>query len=239
MTEEEDVASGSLSENSHEDSEVGNNHGVQPDGITVDPLGKLIAEHQEWLESGGREGKLAELSEFDLQERDLSHIDLRGSDLSGAVLYKTNLSHSDMRGASLAGAKDLGGSNFQGTDLRLVDLHDSDLSSSVRLQADQFGGGDISGALLPGEIANAPVLQSNSKPSSSVQRLFPILLVACAYVWIQTLTTTDVQLVLNNSHALLPIIKAPMPIVGFYIIAPLVLLAMYVYGLDPLFRTPA
>jgi uncharacterized protein YjbI with pentapeptide repeats len=55
------------------------------------------------------------------------------------------------------------------------------------------------------------------------------MLAACVYSWLTIASTNDVALITNSSTSPLPVIGTSIPIVGFYIAAPFLLLAVYVY----------
>ena len=55
------------------------------------------------------------------------------------------------------------------------------------------------------------------------------MLAACVYSWLTIATTTDVRLLTNSVSSPLPIIQTEIPIVGFYWVAPLLLLSVYLY----------
>ena len=64
--------------------------------ISPEELKVILAEHKKWLDSGGKEGKQA----------NLSGTDLRKTNLSGADLAKANLSGAKLRGATFNNTKD-------------------------------------------------------------------------------------------------------------------------------------
>ena len=55
------------------------------------------------------------------------------------------------------------------------------------------------------------------------------MLLGCVYSWLTIATTTDVKLLTNTASSPLPIIGTEIPIAWFYIAAPLVLIALYLY----------
>lgn len=65
--------------------------------------------------------------------------------------------------------------------------------------------------------------------SESARKLFIAMLAACLYSWLTIATTTDVNLITNRASSPLPIIQTAIPVVGFYVVAPLLLLCVYVY----------
>ncbi|MDX1482975.1 MAG: pentapeptide repeat-containing protein [Alphaproteobacteria bacterium] len=59
--------------------------------------------------------------------------------------------------------------------------------------------------------------------------IFIGLLVGCVYSWLTIATTTDARLLTNSASSPLPIIGTEIPIAGFYWVAPILLLGVYLY----------
>ena len=67
---------------------------------------KVLEQHKIWVDSNGKEGERADLSDATLINLDLSGVDLRGAqlrdiNLSGADLRNANLRGADLRGQTL------------------------------------------------------------------------------------------------------------------------------------------
>lgn len=175
-----------------------------------------------------------DLSQADLSGMDLSQADLTGADLSGAHLSKANLRESDLTQADLSGAvlrfADLSGADLTHAVLRDVDLTHASVLHVVGLRAGQLGGADVTAASLPSEIQSfEPALAQATTASKNARNLFIGLIVACVYSLITICTTTDRLLILNSSSSGLPVIQVPVPVAGFYVVAPLLLVCLYVY----------
>ncbi len=172
----------------------------------------------------------ADLHGKELVERNLRDADLKGADLSSAILADADLQHADLRGADLRGAS-FDGSNLSGASLRETNLQGVDLSVAQRgLQTEQLAGADLTGATLPPELAKLyDSLENVNNISESARKLFLAVLAACLYSWLTIATTTDVNLITNRASSPLPIIQTSIPIVGFYWVAPLLLLCVYFY----------
>lgn len=157
------------------------------------------------------------------------------SSLDYQVRRQIQITDSDLSGSNLQGAAlmdiDFAGANLFETDLRNADLRGADLSKARGcLLARQFAGADLTGATLPEAIANAfDKLGSVSDISDSAKKLFLALLAACLYSWLTIATTKDVDLITNRASSPLPVIQTAIPIVGFYVVAPLILLCIYFY----------
>ncbi|HUI44354.1 MAG TPA: pentapeptide repeat-containing protein, partial [Terriglobia bacterium] len=98
------------------------------------------------------------------------------------------------------------------------------------LQPAQLAGADLTGAKLPGPIDKLfEDLDAVNDISAGARTLFVTLLAACVYSWLTIATTTDVNLITNRATSPLPIIQTSIPIAGFYVVAPLLLLCVYFY----------
>jgi hypothetical protein len=158
-------------------------------------------------------------------EPDLSGADLADLDLSEFDLHDVYFRNASLRRVCLKGA------NLQGADLRETDMAGADLSAiSNGLRADQLSGADLTAASLPETLAKTfDDLDAVKNISESAQKLFMAMLAACLYSWLTVGTTNDLNLITNRATSALPIIQTSIPIVGFYIIAPLLLLLTYFY----------
>jgi uncharacterized protein YjbI with pentapeptide repeats len=215
---------------------------ANPEHVAI--LGQGVARWNEWRKD--KDGRSLDLSSADLMNRDLTKADLRGVNLSkavlrnaklgsGSLLWNANLAEADLYAASLRGA-DLQDVNFSGadlfqSDLREANLQGADLSTAKGgLLSKQLAGSDLTGAKLPDPLAKLyDSLSSVKEISDSAQKLFLALLAGCLYSWLTIAQTTDVELITNRASTPLPIIQTAIPIVGFYVVAPLILLCIYFY----------
>lgn len=183
----------------------------------------------------------ARLNGADLKGANLNQATLKGADLSNADLSDTNLQVvSDLRAATLQNAN-LKGANLQRVDFKDVDLLQADLREADLQGADlstakpglrpwQLAGTDVTDTKLPEALKNLyEKMGSVSDISDSAKKLFLALLAACLYSWLTIGTTKDVDLITNRASSPLPIIQTAIPIVGFYVIAPIILLCVYFY----------
>lgn len=185
----------------------------------------------------------ARLSETKLEEANLqganliyanlNKADLYGANLSDASLDSVDLEHANLalanlRGASLRHAK-LQKASLYKAQLRDADLQDADLTDATGLVAEQLAGANVSGANLPQAIAEFEGLKIVEEASKNTRKLFHLMLLGCLYCWLTIATTTDARLLTNSPLSPLPIIGTPIPIVGFYWAAPLLLLGLYFY----------
>jgi uncharacterized protein YjbI with pentapeptide repeats len=159
----------------------------------------------------------------------LAQADLHDTDLAGADLRDTRLEKADLRGAILDGVS-LKGAQLQGATLRGAALTDVDLGGAVGLAEEQFGGADLAGVKFPEGVGTFKEgLTRVEVTSQSLQQVLFSLLVACLYGWLTIAATTHAQLVTNAASTPLPIIGTQIPIAGFFVVAPFLLLCLYVY----------
>lgn len=112
--------------------------------ISDDELINILEDHNKWLESKGKEGRQADLSESDLsdmklQDSNLGKANLRGAMLAGAnfknaKLYKADFQHANLNGANLKKAN-LNEANLQetqliGASLQKTKLYKADLQNA-------------------------------------------------------------------------------------------------------------
>ena len=127
-------------------------------------------------------------------------------------------------------------------ELRGADLRGQDLRGVAGLLPEHLAGAVLTGATLPDDLAKFDALGQVAAISSEARKVFLGLLVGCVYSWLVIGTTKDVALILNTSSSPLPIINAPIPITGFYVIGATLLAAVYCYFhfyLQPLWRALA
>ena len=186
----------------------------------------------------------ANLRGKNLREADLHGVKLKLADLTRAHLDRANLSNADLQGATLD-VVTLEGTNCQGADLRGIDFgearltgtvfHDTDLrtanlSKVTGLQAGQLAGADLSGTTMPEKPAiEFKGLANVEEASRNARKLFLSMQIVCAYTLLTAVTTTDAALLTNSATTPLPIIGARVPVVGFYLLTPVLLLGFYAY----------
>jgi uncharacterized protein YjbI with pentapeptide repeats len=133
------------------------------------PLDQLLADHDRFVRSGGAEGRILDLSGFDLRKAtDLTRFSLAtlkaqgtvfyGLDLQNVRLQAAHLEGADFRACRLAGA-DLRGANLTEALLSHADLRDCDFSAILvrdgvalptKLIQAELRGADLRGANLRG-----------------------------------------------------------------------------------------
>jgi len=196
--------------------------------VSPEALQEILEAHRKWVESDGKEGEKADLSCHDLRGQNLREVNLQRAELwranlQGVDLYKTDLSEANLEEAILKETK------LQDTKLRGAKLQDVDLRDTNGLLGEQMGGANASKARLPHDIHQFDGLATVEEASRNARKLFFSMLLGCVYSWLAVATTTDVRLITNSASSPLPIIQTPIPIVGFYWAAPLLLLCVYLY----------
>jgi uncharacterized protein YjbI with pentapeptide repeats len=101
-------------------------------------LKEVIALHEKWVASEGKEGTRLSLHNAPLQEADLHDVNLQDADLKGAKLSVADLMRANLRRANLKEADfwmaDLKDANLQGADLQGANL--SEVTNLTQKQVD-------------------------------------------------------------------------------------------------------
>jgi Pentapeptide repeats (8 copies) len=187
-----------------------------------------------------------------LEDADLSGAQLQGTDLREAQLHRANLERAQLQGARLFRAylreviliganlerleikKDGEPGQERSADLTDADFRDADLSnaqlSTVNgLRAEMLAGAVLTNAKLPEEVARFDQLKHVEETSRNATTVFFGLRAASLYSWLTIATTTDVALITGTASSPLPIINTNIALSGFYLAAPLILIAVYFY----------
>jgi uncharacterized protein YjbI with pentapeptide repeats len=163
---------------------------------------------------------------------------LYNAQLQGAFLSKANFRGADLRGANLERllitedgepGQDRRAVNLTDADLRDADLRNAQLSTVAGLRTEQLAGAVLTNAKLPEDVAKFDQLKHVEETSKNATTVFFGLLAASLYSWLTIATTTDVALITGTASSPLPIINTNIALSGFYLAAPLILLAVYFY----------
>lgn len=176
--------------------------------LSADALASVLASHARWLRTDGRDGECANLNNAWLPEASLVDADLRRASLRNVNLLNADLTGADFRGADLRGAT---------------------LSPVKGLQVQQLAGADLTDASLEPEVAKFEGLAHVAEISKHARGVFLGVVGGCVYAWLALATTSDLALVVNAVSTALPIIQTEVPIAGFFLAAPVLLLGLYVY----------
>ncbi len=192
-------------------------------------LTKILDAHKVWLNSSGKGGQRADLEGANLQ----AAIELRSANLQGAILNRAEFKNADLTNANFQGTElrrtSFDGAILRGTNFREVDLQNANFEEANFLLTSQLAGANVAGAKLPRPVAEFEGLKTIAEATSNAQKLFIAMLGGCLYSWLTIGTTTDAALLTNSASSPLPIIGTALPIVGFYLVAPVILLALYFY----------
>lgn len=167
-------------------------------------LSHMLRQHEIWLQDD---------EENPGERADFAYKDLAGANLAGANLESANF----------------GKVSLAGTILRDASLRGVNLKSVLNLQTEQLEGTDIFGATLPESLSDFKGLSLVDNISSPARGIFLTAIGACVFCWLTIATVKDVDLFLNSSSTELPIINSAVPIAGFFMVAPLILLVLYTY----------
>ena len=114
-------------------------------------------------------------------------------------------------------------------DFRDADLSNAQLSTVTGLRAEMLAGAVLTNAKLPDDIKTFDQLKHVEETSRNASTVFFGLLAASLYSWLTIATTTDVALITGTASSPLPIINTNIALSGFYLAAPLILIAVYFY----------
>jgi uncharacterized protein YjbI with pentapeptide repeats len=198
-------------------------------GPTKQDFVETLEQHAEWVHSHGEEGRQAELSRATLRGAYLSGVNLQGAFMHQANCVEVDLSLADLRGACLTQAN-LRGANLLGAKLREADLQGANLEGVNGLSVVQLAASNLRWAVLPDSISEFPDLRIVDGLYRKARWLLAVMLLASAAACAIVATTTDARLLNDSASIPLPGIGRALPLVGFYLIAPVLLLAFYIYS---------
>ncbi len=207
--------------------------------ISSEDLQQILDSHEAWVRTDGARGFPADLNHVDLGGHDFSGVRLDGADLSAARLEKANFSYASLMNADITGASfdgaNLTGVNLSGADvagvrgLETAVLNGADFTAARGINGQVFAGQDLTGVTLPAALeifVGVRQVEEVSKPAKSI---FLAMIGACLYAWLAIGTASDANLVINAATSPLPIIQASVPIIGFFVAAPAILVILYLY----------
>ncbi len=159
---------------------------------------------------GFRRGDWAGLdfSDTDWSGEDFSHADLRATDFSRCAFKDADLTDARFWNATLV---------------------EADLSQARGLVPGHLAGADLTLARLPKDLEKFAALDYIKSISENSARVFLTLLALAAFMLLTIASAQDSQFFLNTASTRLPVIGIDIPILGFYVAAPLLLLLFHVY----------
>jgi uncharacterized protein YjbI with pentapeptide repeats len=192
-------------------------------------LEERLAGHLEWLDSHGKSGTRADLSDANLEGQELIGVKLKFADLHDANLRAADLLLADLRDASLVRA-DLEDSCLVGANLEAANLEGASLETAMGLVPRQIAGANLRDAQLPPHIMEFPAAARFARASRIAWRCFAPLIPAILISWLIIWKTKDAQLLTDS--ALIPYLHsrtaaAAMPTAQVFLLAPLLLFSLY------------
>jgi uncharacterized protein YjbI with pentapeptide repeats len=160
------------------------------------------------VEAQATNGKPGPLAGMDWSGEDFTGCDLRGADLSHCCFDSADFGNADLWDA---------------------DLRESDLRGALHLLPAQLAATDLLGAQLPESVAEFDTLKMVEALSVSSAKVFFTLLLAVVYVVLTAGTVRDAYLITDAHSLKLPVIDVTISGSYFFIIAPLLLLCLFVY----------
>ena len=188
---------------------------------------EVLDQHKLWVESGGESGRRADLSGINLTNADLTGVNLRGAILDKAKLQGADLSMANLRGASLVHA-DLRDATLLGTELHGVNLMGATVYGAEGMWVGRLGGANLFDALLP-ETLLATFDGTNAiHQATRVARWFYFLTLSISAICLLLIAfTSDVRLLVNGPAIPIPRVGRALPMMGFYLGAPILLVCLY------------
>jgi uncharacterized protein YjbI with pentapeptide repeats len=188
-----------------------------------------LAGHREWVESQGASGRKADFCGAQLEGVELISVNLRYADLQDANLTGADLLLADLRDACLV-RTNLQEACLVGANLEGANMEGASLDTSMGLVPRQLAGANLREANLPPHILEFPAQAEFQDASQTAIRVFSGTIAMSALSWLMIWKTRDVQLLANS--AILPFLHsqaaaATLPTAEIYLIAPALLLAIY------------
>ncbi len=169
----------------------------------------------------------ADLSLANVSAADLSAADLSAADLFAANLQEANLAEAKLQGATLA-YTNLQGAHLLNASLEEANLQDAKLTGVTGLLGTQLGGVNLSGFRLPEGIHRPGGLTYVEHLAGGAQKLLLGMMLGCVFAGLTIAMTTDARLLTNSASSPFPFIGPAIPIGGFYLVVPLLLLGFYI-----------
>ena len=191
-------------------------------------LRPVFDKHALWLKTGGRQGEPAILPNHDFQGLDLSNVVLERANLEGANFKKANLAGAILKQANLRGAN-FSEADITETEFQDANLENANLTNSPGFNLLQLARANLADCQLPKDQQKFSGLDYVKDASGITSTLLSAMLAACVYVGITAFTTSDVALLTNTGTTSLPFLSVGINMAAFYIVAPLLLVAMYIY----------
>src|SRR6516162_7309914 len=198
---------------------------VLPDGLLE--LAAVLDQHRSWVESGGEEGTKADLTGANLENADLTGANLQGAILQRANLRGADLSMANLRHATLVQA-DLSNANLLGTELRGANLMGAILYGAEGLWLGRLGGANLYDAMLPETISSIDGAKTVWETTKNARWFYLLMLSVCTLCGLGVAATSDARLVLDGQTIPIARLGNILPMNAFYLIAPILLVVLFV-----------
>jgi uncharacterized protein YjbI with pentapeptide repeats len=188
---------------------------------------EVLDQHKLWVESGGESGRRADLSGINLANADLTGVNLRGAILDKAKLQGADLSMANLRGASLVQAN-LRDATLLGTELHGANLMGATFYGAEGMWIGRLGGANLFDTLLPETLLATFDSSTAIQQATRVARWFYFMTLAISAVCLLLIGfTSDLRLLVNGPAIPIPHIGRALPMMGFYLGAPILLVCLY------------
>ena len=189
-------------------------------------VAEALDQHRLWVESAGKEGIQGDFAGANLSDADLTAVNLQGAEMAKVNLRGADLSMANLRGANLVEA-DLRETNLLGTEFAGASLMGANLYGAQGLWAGRLGGTNLFDATLPEAVGALDGGKTIGHFTQSARRFYLLVMALCAGACGLVALTTDVRLLLDESAIVIPRIPNFLPLRGFYLGAPLLLMVLY------------
>lgn len=190
-------------------------------------VAEALDQHRLWVESGGKEGIQGDFAGANLCDADLTGVNLQGAEMAKVNLRGADLSMANLRGASLVEA-DLRDTNLLGTEFAGANMMGANLYGAQGLWAGRLGGTNLFDATLPEAVGELDGGKTIGQITQSARQFYLLLMGFCVVACGLIALTRDVRLLLNESAMVVPQLPNFLPLQGFYLGAPLLLVVLYV-----------
>ena len=192
-------------------------------------LEEKLASHLEWLDTRGKSGLRADLSDANLEGQELIGVKLTFADLHDANLRAADLLLADLRDSTLVRA-DLEDSCLVGANLEAANLEGASLETAMGLVPRQIAGANLRDALLPPPIMEFEAASKFARASRIAWRCFKPLIPVVLISWLIIWKTKDAQLLTDS--AVIPYLHSrtaasAMPTGQIFLLAPLIIFSLY------------
>ncbi len=189
-------------------------------------LAEILDQHRIWVESGGQSGSKADLCSANLAGAELTGVNLQGANLQKVNLRGADLSMANLQDACLVQA-DLRDANLLGTELRGANLMGAKLYGAEGTWVGRLGGTNLFDAILPESIHQFDGAKAVNQATKTARWHYLAMLAVSLFFAIVVGTTSDLRLMKNSPAIAFSRYAEAVPMVGFYLGAPLFLFCLF------------